>query len=82
MNYDVTSEIEEDTRLLEDAFSENQLKLIHSIAERHMPVERQQVFMGYETVGEMKVFLIKNRALLPEAYQQLKVLFQIKPEES
>ena len=81
MNPNVTSEINEDLRSIEAAFTKGQLEMLHSIVEHHMPIDRQMVFMSYETVGEMKVFLIKNRELLPEAYRQLKPLFQIKEEE-
>ncbi len=81
VNPDVTSEIKEDLRPIEEAFTKGQQEMLHNIVEHHMPVDRQMIFMGYETVGEMKVFLIKNRDLLPEAYRQLKILFQIKEEE-
>jgi type IV secretion system protein VirD4 len=81
VNPNVTSEIKEDLRSIEEAFTKGQLEMLHNIVEHHMPVDRQMIFMGYETVGEMKVFLIKNRDLLPEAYRQLKPLFQIKEEE-
>lgn len=81
MNPNISSKINEDLRSVDDVLTNGQIQILHEVVEKHMSMERQHVFWNFETIGEMKNYLIINRDVIPVTFKLLKPLFQIKEEE-